>query len=69
MLYTTLVRGVPDLVMMMLVFYGGQLLLNEALDRVMDGRDWRNHRILERLHELGLELNRAFVCTRALRHL
>ena len=34
MLYTTLVRGVPDLVMMMLVFYGGQLLLNEALDRL-----------------------------------
>lgn len=30
--------------------------LNEALDRVLDGRDWRNHRILERLHELGLEL-------------
>lgn len=32
MLYTTLVRGVPDLVMMLLVFYGGQLLLNEVID-------------------------------------
>lgn len=32
MLYTTIVRGVPDLVMMLLVFYGGQLLLNEVID-------------------------------------
>ena len=30
--YTTLVRGVPDLVMMLLVFYGGQVLLNEVAD-------------------------------------
>lgn len=27
--YTTLVRGVPDLVLMLLLFYGGQQLLNE----------------------------------------
>ena len=27
--YTTLIRGVPDLVLMMLLFYGGQQLLNE----------------------------------------
>ncbi len=27
--YTTLVRGVPDLVLMMLVFYGGQQLVND----------------------------------------
>lgn len=33
MLYTTIVRGVPDLVMMLLVFYGGQLLLNEVVDQ------------------------------------
>ena len=26
--YTTLIRGVPDLVLMMLLFYGGQLLVN-----------------------------------------
>ena len=32
-LYTTVVRGVPDLVMMFLVFYGGQLLLNKLADR------------------------------------
>jgi histidine transport system permease protein/arginine/ornithine transport system permease protein len=28
-LYTTLIRGVPDLVLMMLLFYGGQQLLND----------------------------------------
>jgi len=28
-LYTTLVRGVPDLVLMMLLFYGGQQLIND----------------------------------------
>jgi histidine transport system permease protein/arginine/ornithine transport system permease protein len=27
--YTTLVRGVPDLVLMLLIFYGGQQLLND----------------------------------------
>ena len=27
--YTTLIRGVPDLVLMMLLFYGGQQLLND----------------------------------------
>jgi arginine/ornithine transport system permease protein len=29
MIYTTLIRGVPDLVLMLLVFYGGQVLVNE----------------------------------------
>ena len=28
-LYTTLIRAVPDLVMMLLVFYGGQMLVNQ----------------------------------------
>lgn len=32
-IYTTVIRGVPDLVMMFLVFYGGQLLLNKLADR------------------------------------
>ena len=32
MLYTTVMRGVPDLVMMLLVFYGGQVLLNVVID-------------------------------------
>ena len=31
--YTTLIRGVPDLVMMLLVFYGGQVLVNQAAER------------------------------------
>jgi histidine transport system permease protein/arginine/ornithine transport system permease protein len=30
--YTTLVRGVPDLVLMLLIFYGGQQLLNDFGD-------------------------------------
>ena len=28
-LYTTIIRGVPDLVMMLIVFFGGQLLINQ----------------------------------------
>jgi arginine/ornithine transport system permease protein len=35
--YTTVMRGVPDLVMMLLVFYGGQTLVNELADKL--GRD------------------------------
>ncbi len=31
-LYTTLIRGVPDLVLMLLLFYGGQTLLNNLGD-------------------------------------
>jgi arginine/ornithine transport system permease protein len=30
LVYTTLIRGVPDLVLMLLVFYGGQIALNAA---------------------------------------
>jgi arginine/ornithine transport system permease protein len=32
--YTTLIRGVPDLVLMLLVFYGGQLLVNSLAQRL-----------------------------------
>lgn len=32
--YTTLIRGVPDLVMMLLVFYGGQLAVNALAQRL-----------------------------------
>ena len=32
--YTTLIRAVPDLVMMLLVFYGGQLAVNQLADRM-----------------------------------
>ncbi len=31
--YTTVIRGVPDLVLMLLVFYGGQLAVNELAAR------------------------------------
>ncbi|GAA3969213.1 ABC transporter permease subunit [Allohahella marinimesophila] len=37
--YTTLIRGVPDLVMMMLIFYGGQALLNMLSDFVYNEWD------------------------------
>ncbi|HGF7194978.1 TPA: ABC transporter permease [Vibrio cholerae] len=30
-LYTTIIRGIPDLVLMMLIFFGGQMLLNNGL--------------------------------------
>ncbi|HJV68928.1 ABC transporter permease [Ideonella sp.] len=32
--YTTLIRAVPDLVMMLMVFYGGQVLVNSLGDRL-----------------------------------
>ncbi|PID42644.1 MAG: ABC transporter [Proteobacteria bacterium] len=34
--YTTLIRGVPDLVLMLLFFYGGQMLINSATDAFYD---------------------------------
>jgi len=30
--YTTLIRGVPDLVLMMLIFFGGQMMMNNISD-------------------------------------
>lgn len=39
MVYTTLVRGVPDLVMMMLLFYGGQIGVNMITDQLYDAFD------------------------------
>ncbi len=35
-LYTTIVRGIPDLVLMMLIFFGGQILLNNTLFTIND---------------------------------
>ena len=32
--YTTVIRGVPDLVLMMLIFYGGQIAVNAALNAI-----------------------------------
>ena len=32
--YTTVIRGVPDLVLMMLIFYGGQIAVNAALGAI-----------------------------------
>ncbi len=34
--YTTLIRGLPELVLMLLIFYGGQLLIN----RIADAQGW-----------------------------
>ncbi|MBW6389989.1 ABC transporter permease [Billgrantia antri] len=41
-LYTTVIRGVPDLVLMMLLFFGGQMGLNLFTDMLYDqfGVDW-----------------------------
>lgn len=33
-LYTTLIRGIPDLVLMTLIFFGGQILVNRVADRM-----------------------------------
>jgi arginine/ornithine transport system permease protein len=33
-LYTTAIRGVPDLVLMLLIFYGGQMLVNVMVERL-----------------------------------
>ena len=33
-MYTTVVRGVPDLVLMLLIFYGGQLAVNELAPKL-----------------------------------
>ncbi|MEI2563397.1 ABC transporter permease [Vibrio metoecus] len=33
-LYTTIIRGIPDLVLMMLIFFGGQIFLNNGLSSI-----------------------------------
>ena len=33
-IYTTLIRGVPDLVLMLLIFFGGQMLVNQIAEAV-----------------------------------
>jgi arginine/ornithine transport system permease protein len=37
--YTTLIRGVPDLVLMLLIFFGGQMLMNMFSDWLYDEFD------------------------------
>ncbi|WP_217515442.1 ABC transporter permease [Vibrio metschnikovii] len=44
-LYTTIVRGIPDLVLMMLIFFGGQILLNNSLFAI---NEWLNSLLLSR---------------------
>lgn len=39
--YTTIIRGVPDLVWMMLLYYGGQILVNEFFYWLADMTDGR----------------------------
>ena len=34
-LYTTLIRGIPDLVLMLLIFFGGQVLVNSLPDQIL----------------------------------
>jgi arginine/ornithine transport system permease protein len=38
-LYTTLIRGVPDLVLMLLVFFGGQVFVNFVMQQFGGGND------------------------------
>ena len=35
--YTTLVRGIPDLILMMLIFFGGQIFLNFLCTQINEG--------------------------------
>src|SRR5690606_21972899 len=37
--YTTLIRGVPDLVMMLLFYYGGQVAVNALSDYLWETRE------------------------------
>jgi His/Glu/Gln/Arg/opine family amino acid ABC transporter permease subunit len=37
LVYTTLIRGVPELVLMLLIFYGGQIAINSLADRMGAG--------------------------------
>lgn len=39
-LYTTIIRGVPDLVLMLLIFFGGQMMMNEVSDWLYETYDW-----------------------------
>jgi len=42
--YTTIVRGIPDLVLMMLIFFGGQILLNNSLYSLNETiNEWMTH--------------------------
>ncbi|QCF26862.1 ABC transporter permease [Hydrocarboniclastica marina] len=34
--YTTVIRGIPDLVLMLLIFFGGQVLMNQLSDYIYD---------------------------------
>lgn len=34
--YTTVIRGIPDLVLMLLIFFGGQVLMNQLSDFIYD---------------------------------
>ncbi len=36
-LYTTVIRGIPDLILMLLIFFGGQMLVNDLSYRINEG--------------------------------
>ena len=47
LLYTTIIRGIPELVMMLLIFFGGQVLINKIVQSL--GFDVYIHNIYRRL--------------------
>ena len=43
--YTTIVRGIPDLILMMLIFFGGQIFLNFLCTQINEGlNNWFTER-------------------------
>lgn len=45
-LYTTIIRGIPDLVLMMLIFFGGQIFLNNGSVVLMSSLINGSHRVI-----------------------
>ncbi|MFT6985426.1 MAG: arginine/ornithine transport system permease protein [Psychromonas sp.] len=41
-LYTTIIRGIPDLILMLLIFFGGQMLVNDLSYRL---NEWLNETV------------------------
>ncbi len=39
-IYTTIVRGIPELILMLLIFYGGQQFINDTIFKLNESRGW-----------------------------